>query len=329
MFMTRIAAVLCFLITSLYAIGQQRPQYTQYMINNYLLNPAITGIESYTDFRTGYREQWTGLNEAPVTSYFSLHMPLGISPRLDEPNSMYRSYVEDYRAPEPHHGIGIHGVIDKPGGPISSTDINLTYAYHLGLSSKMTLSMGFAAGLSRITLDQSKINLTNSFDPAINAGNRLVPDLGVGLWLYGPSYFAGVSGLGLLGRPITFSNSSSLIKGEQGRHVFATAGYKVFIAEEIAVIPSFMIKYINPAPLTYDINTRIAFKDKFWVGGSWRKDDAMSVMAGFNISSLINFSYSHDFTTSSIKNVSTGTHEIVLGILLNNRFKVTCPQENW
>lgn len=45
--------------------AQQRPQYTQYILNNYILNPALSGIENYTDLKISGRDQWVGLNGAP------------------------------------------------------------------------------------------------------------------------------------------------------------------------------------------------------------------------------------------------------------------------
>ena len=57
--------------------AQQLPQFTQYIFNNYLLNPAVTGIENYVDVKMGHRNQWTGLEGAPVTSYLSVNAPLG------------------------------------------------------------------------------------------------------------------------------------------------------------------------------------------------------------------------------------------------------------
>jgi len=90
-----------------------------------------------------------------------------------------------------------------------------------------------------------------------------------------------------------------------------------------------MIKEINPVPVTYDINAKISFRDVFWLGGSYRHNDSFGILAGFNISSLINVGYSYDITTSALNTVSNGTHEIVLGILLNNRNKVTCPQHQF
>ncbi|WP_073229427.1 PorP/SprF family type IX secretion system membrane protein [Pedobacter caeni] len=320
------------------ASGQQRPQYTQYVFNNYLLNPAISGIENYTDVKFGYRNQWRGIDQAPITAYFSVHLPLGKqylygnSNSFDEKgsNPMKRSYVHTYMASEPHHGIGVYGVVDRTG-PITSSDFKLTYAYHLGLSPKINLSVGVAAGVSRLMLDISKISLENSLDPAIaeNASNKLQPDLSVGTWLYGPDFFAGLSAQQLLNRPISFSTDASYNQGKQVPHVFITGGYKFFITDEIAGLPSVMFKYVSPAPISTDLNMKVAFKDKFWLGASYRSNDAVAVLAGFNVSSLFVLGYSYDFTTSELGRVSTGSHEVVLGILLNNRYKVTCPQKAW
>jgi type IX secretion system PorP/SprF family membrane protein len=245
-------------------------------------------------------------------------------------NPMKRNFVHTYMASEPHHGVGVYGVVDRTG-PITSSDFKITYAYHLGLSPKLNLSVGVAAGISRLILDISKISLENSFDPAVaeNANNKLKPDLAAGLWLYGANFFAGLSAQQLLNRPISFSEDATYNQGKQVPHVFFTGGYKFFLSDEIAALPSVMFKYVNPAPVSTDVNLKFAFKDKFWLGGSYRSNDAFAVLAGFNVSSLFVLGYSYDFTTSELGKVSTGSHEVVLGILLNNRYKVTCPQKNW
>lgn len=318
--------------------SQQRPQYTQYIFNNFILNPAISGIENYTDVKAGYRNQWQGLTDAPITSYISMHAPIGkqftqgsaTSFPGEGNNPMSRSYLPTYKASEPHHGVGLHLVSDKTG-PFSRTDINLTYAYHLGLTENMNLAVGVAAGISRISLDRSKIILEDPADPALTGDgeNRTQPDLGAGIWFYGPRYFAGVSAQQLLGRPLNFSDNNESAGSKQVPHFFLTAGYKFYLSDDIAAIPSAMIKQVSPVPLSVDMNMKLAFKDKFWVGGSYRKDDSFAALAGLNVGHFFNLSYSYDFTTSELRSVSNGTHEIVLGLLLNNRYKVTCPQRNW
>ena len=331
-------SILIILLTGHLTYAQQRPQYTQYIFNNYILNPAISGIENYIDLKAGYRNQWQGLTDAPVTSYISLHAPLGkkftsgsaTSFPEEGNNPMNRSFVQTYKASEPHHGIGFHVVSDKTG-PISRVDANITYAYHLGITENLNLALGIAAGISRIHLDVSKITLEDELDPAIIAGasSKSEPDLGAGIWLYGPRYFAGISAQQLLGRPLSFSNNSEYNKGKLVPHLFFTAGYKFYLGEDIAAIPSTMVKYVAQLPASVDLNIKLAFKDRFWVGGSYRKNDSFAALAGFNVGSFLNLSYSFDFTTSDLNSVSNGTHEIVLGLLLNNRYKVTCPQRNW
>ncbi|MFI5188558.1 MAG: type IX secretion system membrane protein PorP/SprF, partial [Chitinophagales bacterium] len=60
------------LLLSVFVFAQQRPHYTQYILNNYILNPALSGIENYTDVKLSARDQWVGLNGAPETFYFTV-----------------------------------------------------------------------------------------------------------------------------------------------------------------------------------------------------------------------------------------------------------------
>lgn len=321
------------------AFAQQRPQYTQYIFNNFILNPAISGIENYIDVKAGYRTQWQGLEGAPETSYFSIHAPLGAKflygnstsvPEGGGSNPNSRSYLQNYMASEPHHGVGFHAVSDK-AGPITRTDVNATYAYHLGISANVNLSFGVAAGISKIYLDRSKITLENPIDQAIGVDNynQLKPDLSAGVWLYGPRYFAGVSAQQLLTSPIGFSDDPSYDQGKKVPHLFLTAGYKLYLGDDFAAVPSTLVKLVSPVPVSVDVNLKLAYRDKFWMGASYRKDDSFAAMAGFNVGSVMNLGYSYDFTTSGLNTVSNGSHEIVLGIFLNNRYKVSCPQKNW
>ena len=72
----RLTFTLVLLLTSTWLMAQQRAQYSNFALNNYLQNPAITGIEDYTDIKLGFRNQWVGIEGAPRTYYFSAHMPI-------------------------------------------------------------------------------------------------------------------------------------------------------------------------------------------------------------------------------------------------------------
>src|SRR5881396_3541479 len=73
------------------SFAQQRPHYTQYILNNYILNPALSGIENYTDLKISGRDQWVGLNGAPQTFYLTIHGPLG--------KANYRTNATSYQVP--------------------------------------------------------------------------------------------------------------------------------------------------------------------------------------------------------------------------------------
>jgi type IX secretion system PorP/SprF family membrane protein len=329
--------IIFFCLTGAYA--QQKPQYTQYIFNNYLLNPAVAGIENYTDVKLGYRSQWTGLEGAPVTAYFSINAPLGSDftegdatafPSSGGENPYSRMYTRDYQAAEPHHGIGFMLVTDK-AGPIDQTNMAATYAYHLGLAPRLNLAVGVSAGFNHLHLNTSLITLENQNDPVLQNinNNQWKPDASVGVWLYSADYYVGISTQQIIpqNQYITTGNNSNLSKTVP--HYFATVGYKLYLNDDVSLLPSALIKFIQPAPTTFDINMKLSFRDRFWFGGSYRKDDSFGILAGFNLSSFINVSYSYDATTSALRTVSNGSHEIVLGIMLNNRYKLTSPQHGW
>ncbi|MFC5285269.1 type IX secretion system membrane protein PorP/SprF [Pedobacter alpinus] len=316
--------------------AQQKPQYTQYILNNYIVNPALTGIESYIDVKAATRQQWTGLQNAPETSYFTAHMPLGntnewggaTSSGMVGENPLGISYKTDYKASDPHHGIGIMAVIDKTG-PISTTTANITYAYHLGLAPRINLSVGVGVGINRTSLNTADITLDDPNDAAIiNNGtiNKLKPDVNLGIWLYSAEFFFGTSVQQILPQTISFIYNANANAGKTVPHYFVTTGYRFWLNDDITVIPSVMLKYVNPTPLSIDLNTKIAFRNKVWIGGAYRKNDSFSGMLGFNLGSLLNVGYAYDFTTSALNTVSNGSHEIVIGLTLNNRYQVTCPK---
>jgi len=338
--MKRILYAIVFFIAGVhFAYAQQKPQYTQYIFNNYLLNPALTGIENYTDVKAGYRSQWTGLEGAPTTGYLSINAPIGdrfvqgdatAFPASGGLNPSSRLYTQQYQAAEPHHGIGLTLVSDKTG-PISQTTIDATYAYHLGLTDRLNLAVGVSAGVSHNVLDRAALHFggVDDSDPIMATlnTNQWKPDLGFGVWAYASDYFFGVSVQQILPQNLYVTGSSSLNKTVP--HYFFTAGTKLFLSDDVTLIPSVLVKVIQPVPTTFDVNMKVSFQDKFWLGGSYRRSDSFAAMVGFNLSSFINVGYSYDFTTSALNTVSNGSHEIVIGILLNNRYKVTCPQHTF
>ena len=336
------------MLTVVLGFAQQRPHYTQYILNNYILNPAISGIENYTDIKISARDQWVGLNGAPRTAYFTIHAPIGKSDyrtsatsySIPGENPRGRAYWESYTAAEPHHGIGFTIVNDLTGS-YNRFNAYATYAYHLGLNANTNLAGGFSAGISRISLDKSKTDFSGAGDPSDPAAgsaytgylNKIKPDIGVGLWLYSRDYFVGLSAQQVVPQKYSFVGDAIVsTKSIMIPHVFLTAGYRFLLNEDINAIPSLMIKYIRGSSKSNfqpEANIKLQYQDRLWIGGSYRYQNGYAAMLGVNVSNTFNLGYAYDFTTTEVNTVSRGTHEIVLGFLLGNKYSGACPRCNW
>lgn len=321
--------------------AQQKPHYTQYILNQYVVNPALTGIENYVDLKLSHRHQWVGIQDAPVTSYLTLHGPIGkkdyrttaTSYEVPGENPRGKRYWEEYTAPEPHHGIGMQ-LINDVTGPLSNLTAYATYAYHIGLSPRTSLSGGFGVGLNRVSLDASKLDFGDvTVDPSVYSSgiiNKTRFDMTAGLYLYSADYFVGLSAQNTVPQKIDFSNG--YIRPETGKtvpHLFATAGYRFGIAEDFNLIPSLMVKYVDPLPTQIELNAKLQYRDLAWVGASYRHKDGYAGMVGLNISNTFNVGYAYDYTTSRLNNYSKGTHEFIVGFLIGNRYSEACPRNVW
>jgi len=81
--------------------------------------------------------------------------------------------------------------------------------------------------------------------------------------------------------------------------------------------------------LGFDINAKLQYQDLIWGGASYRINDGFAAMVGVNLSNKFNIGYSYDITTSQLNTVSKGTHEILVGFLLGNKYSDWCPRHLW
>jgi type IX secretion system PorP/SprF family membrane protein len=329
-------------ICSVMAFAQAKPFYTQYILNNYILNPAVAGIENYTDIKLSSRNQWTGINGAPVTTYFSIHAPIGkedlrtsaTSFQMPGENPRGKRLWEEYTPPDPHHGIGIVAMNDK-AGYINRWSITGTYAYHKPLSVRTTLSAGFNIGVNSVNLDRSKIEWANldPNDPAIGISTgelkKIKPEIGAGLWLYSAQYFVGISVLNIIPGKAKFVTNDKYGVSYTPNY-FATAGYRFSLTDDVMMMPSVMFQYWQPQLAGLHANVKFQYQDKVWVGGGYRFSDLISgysALAGINVSNTFNVSYSYEVATSSrLRSYTNNTHEIMLGFIIGNKYSQKCPR---
>jgi len=271
--------------------------------------------------------------------YLSVHKPIGkkdfkttaTSFDMSGANPRGEAYWENYEAAKPHHGWGAQIINDRTG-PLNRFSAYGTYSYHLGLTARTTLAAGFSLGITNNTLNTDKLIFDNPIDPAVASSgylNKVRPDLNFGLWLYGADYFAGFSMLQIIPQGLEFSNDTLKVQRKTYPHTFLTAGYKLYAGEDVSIIPSVVVRYVDPLPVGVDLNVKAQYRDRVWAGAGYRINDGISAMIGLSISNVFNVGYAYDYTTSKLQNFSRGTHEIVIGFMLGNKWGDMCPRNMW
>ena len=224
-------------------------------------------------------------------------------------------------------------VINDRTGPLSHLAAYATYAYHLGLSPRTSLSAGFGVGVTKLSLNAAKLQFANPVDPAVAGSsviNRVRPDVTAGVYLYSADFFVGLSAQQVVPQRIEFSDNT--VRKTEGRaipHLFASAGFRTLLSEDWNLTPSVLLKYVTPVRPQVDVNCKLQYRDLVWAGVSYRTEDAVAAMVGLNVSNTFNLGYSYDYTTSGLSPYSRGTHEVVLGFLIGNRYGDTCPRNVW
>lgn len=279
--------------------GQQLPQYTQFRFNRYAVNPAVGGSKPYYDIRSSHRYQWIGITDAPRTFALSVH------------------------GPNKNRKVGLGGyVYTDIVGPTRRSGAQFSYSYHFQLEEDLKLSLGLSGGLLHFQIDAQKITFKEENDPVVKDKlySSLLPDAKFGAYLYKKDeYYVGFSAPQLLQNKLKMFEQSDAPYSRLEDHYFLHGGYRFEIDDDWDVEPFSIIKYVHPAPLKVDINARAIYQDQVWAGVGYRTNDAFTGSFGFIYKRHLLFGYSHDFTTSNLKNHSSGTHEVVLGLRFNKR----------
>lgn len=279
--------------------GQQLAHYSQFFLNDYVLNPAVGGTKPYFDVKSTYRYQWVGIEDAPRTFLMSMHGP------LNEKGNM---------------GIGGY-VYSDVTGPTRKTGFKASYSYNFKLNDELKLSFGLAGGLMQFAVDGSDITLKDQNDQAI--GNvwqaAYTPDAAFGAYLYHEDFFVGLSIPQLIGTKLQLAENYSSSDNSLKNHYFISGGYTFHITDEFDFEPFVQGKYIPPTNPQVDIGGRFIWNEMVWLGGTFRTEDAATIFAGVNFLENFTFGYSYDVITNDIKILSSGSHEIVLGLKFNER----------
>ena len=293
----QIITVILFLLFGFDSFAQQDPMYTQYMYNTLAVNPGYAGSRDALSITGLIREQWVGINGAPSTQSLVLHSPI---------------YNDNM-------GLGL-SVVNDQVGPIHQTMLFADYSYSIQTTVNAKLAFGLKAGVNILQADLLGLQSTVNGDPSIyNVDNRLLPNVGVGVYYYSDKGYIGLSVPKLLEQTIQSYDSGTNTAREdiERRHYFLIGGYVFDLSEKIKFKPSFLVKAVQGAPLSVDLSGNFFFNDKFGVGLAHRLDDSFSGLLQYYVTPQFRIGYAYDFTMTELRHYNSGSHELMLGYDFN------------
>lgn len=281
--------------------AQQDPQYTQYMYNMNVINPAYAGTTEGLAVGALYRSQWVGLDGAPKTMTFSIHSPVGEKV-----------------------GLGLSLIADEIG-PIKETNAYVDFSYTIPVGMETKLAFGLKGGFTfhDIGISEDQINLIDMGDPFFAQNiNETTPNIGAGVYFYKPNkYYISASMPNILNSVHLDANGTNL--GSETQHLFGAAGYVFDLSENFKLKPHAMVKYAFDAPVSYDLNLNLFMYDIVEIGAGYRLDDSFSGMINFSITPNLRVGYAYDAIQSDLDIVTNASHEVFLNFDLNFPRKVS------
>ena len=281
--------------------AQQDPQYTQYMYNMNIINPAYAGISEGLSVGALYRSQWVGLDGGPETFTFNIHSPVG-----------------------KQLALGLSVISDKIG-PVEETNAYVDVSYTIPVGMETRLAFGVKGGFTfhDIAIAESQITLVDLSDPFFaNAINETTPNIGAGVYFYKPNkYYISISVPNILNGVHLDANGTKI--GSESEHLFTAAGYVFDLSENFKLKPHALLKYAFDAPVSYDLNANLFMYDLVEFGVGYRLDDSFSAMINFQVTKDLRIGYAYDAINSGLDIVTNSSHEVFINYDFNFSSKVS------
>ena len=278
------------LLFSLGVSAQQTPEYTFWRQNMSLINPAYVGSTEKTEINViSYKDQFNGIHDGPQTQSLAAQ----------------GSFNDNV-------GIGLEIVSDRVFIQ-KETNVFANFSYKLSFGEGKDLFLGLKAGGSFFSVDFDKLQTS---DP-INQGqvSKFNPNFGLGAYYKADKYFVSLSAPRILqAERYEEISGGAAQEATDATLVMFGGGYFYDLNDNIQLIPALMTRYIDGAPFGLDFSASARFYKKFELGGSYRLNDSMSVMASFEVGKMLDLGFAYDFATSDIKDQTSGGPEFLLKV---------------
>ena len=277
--------------------AQFDPQIGQYMFLPTAYNPAAAGDDDLMKVAGIHRMQFTGIKNAPMTTYFSFASPFVIG--------------------KTKHAAGVRFLNDR-FGLFSNQALHAQYAYRLKLGNGY-LAIGADLGFVNISFANDSVNLSklnadyfSSSDPALptgQGGNGMTFDLGLGIWYSAPTWWVSASMSHLTYPTLHWSDESDFhLKGT----MYLAGGYNWRLRNKNWVLKPSMLVMSDFREWDINIAMIAELKDRYRFGASYRILGNVGLILGMDIIAGLQIGYTYELPTSKLIYESYGSHELYL-----------------
>ena len=276
--------------------SQQDPQYTHYMYNMHIVNPAYAGSEGTLNIGLLHRTQWVGLDGAPKTTVAAFNAPI-----------------------KKNVGLGLSIFADQIG-PVKEQNVFVDFSYTIQTGNFGNLAFGLKAGFTFLDANLSTLDLGDNLpDDVFNDDiNKTFVNFGAGAFYYTDRFYAGISIPNILDQLHLRKEGGTIREAAEKMHYFVTSGYVFELNDKLKLKPSILLKGAGGVPLSIDFSGNVLINDKLEFGLSWRADDSISALMSIEVAPLVRLGYSYDYTITNLGDFNSGSHEIFLLITVSN-----------
>jgi type IX secretion system PorP/SprF family membrane protein len=261
------------LLFSSMLFAQQESLLTTYRYHMNIVNPAYAGVNGETVLVSTIRQQWTGIKDAPQTQAVSFGTSVGSN-----------------------LGLGVSMVYDKTFIE-KQTQLGIDFSYKLQVGALTDLYLGVKAGGNFYNVNTSGLETYSpQSDPALVTINQFNPNIGIGALLKNEKFFVSLSVPRMLNTERAKNKDGYTSVATDRAHIYLSSGYDYDFetATQLVLKPSFMMRYVNGAPLSVDINLMLQIEKFLEVGGSYRINNAYAAIAGLTISERLMLGYAYE-----------------------------------
>lgn len=309
--MKRYVVLLCVVMVSLgYVNAQTDPQLGHYMFLQTTYNPAAAGDGDLMRVAGMHRMQFTGMRNAPMTTYFTFSSPFVIG--------------------KTKHAVGARFLNDMYGLFRSQT-FYVQYAYRHKLGSGY-LSAGVDLGFANLSFQTDSVNLSQIPSELQDGGffsesDELIPkgngekgssgmgfDMGVGIYYSAPRWWAGISYSHMTQPKLKWSDQSEI---KMVGTLYAAGGYNWRMRNRNWVLKPSLMMMTDFANWDVNVTMLAELKERYRFGLGYRIAGSVNILLGVDIVSGLQLGYTYELPANNLIRGSYGSHEIYLAYGLN------------